>query len=684
MARSSLLLVLFAALAMAACHHSMAPTAFPDGGSPDASVGPVDVLFPSPDGGPGVPLLPTLDSVVGTVDDDRVSVKFAPVAGAKDYRIFPLPDASDVRVDGSGKVTVVNATYRCAGDRFAPVAVKDGDTGQTNGWTTTWVNRAVEGFQRIEPNSSILGYVFLKGGSGRVPVYALGDPQPSADNQCGGQIWEANRVKRYTTSESDRRSRLAMGWRDEGIPFYAPAAGDLKVEMVGLEKATLYFSAPDEVAARAGNSPTDAFTVLSAATAETISLMRVHYHGGCSYSHDELMAGQGWYERDVTQGNRPLFEVQWSGLTKETTLVVEALDSGCPFQGHLAARSLAKAGNAPDFVTIANVRAGSATGEVYLNGQHEPANVPAAIARSFIKVSPLPRPAMDFLATFPDETASTPDGGIGLGLHEVSRGSHGYVDVNLTSSVYDAQFYKLEPTVYSIGAVGGELWVAYADWGSDNGARFRLTPKQTATMADSLFVHATMLVDLWSTGRRYPQLIISDQLSPVQENFQRGTTILAQARGAWPFTLELQLCDHRTWDVNNQCPRFHINPTPFQTDLLPPVPLLGEITSPQQLKQIDLYVSTSKAYLFVDGKQGGCANLTAAPHAGPVSVTFGDVLYHSGVDEPVVTVPTSYPYLFKYQLTATRRHFDNAGFSSGVAAPPWDASALPCTSQLDP
>jgi len=80
--------------------------------------------------------------------------------------------------------------------------------------------------------------------------------------------------------------------------------------------------------------------------------------------------------------------------------------------------------------------------------------------------------------------------------------------------------------------------------------------------------------------------------------------------------------------------------------------------------------------MFLDGQPYGCANLpTSSVPAGPVTVTFGDVLYHSGVDH-------TYAFTSKALQVSTRRHFDNLGFKSGMAAPPWDEKRMPCVSQL--
>jgi hypothetical protein len=149
--------------------------------------------------------------------------------------------------------------------------------------------------------------------------------------------------------------------------------------------------------------------------------------------------------------------------------------------------------------------------------------------------------------------------------------------------------------------------------------------------------------------------------------------------------LELQICDHRAWDVNNQCPRLHVNRTQFSSDPLPPVQLINELSAPGRLVRTDLYLSTTRAYIFLAGAPYACANLSKAPAAGPVTVTFGDVLYHSGVDEPVVgNQSVGYDFIKNHQKTETRRHFDHLEFKSGLPAPAWNEAVLPCTSAVDP
>jgi hypothetical protein len=618
-----------------------------------------------------------LSNVAVDVDDDRVAVRFAPVDGAADYRIFPLPDGNNVSVDPTGMVTVKNQIYSCSGDRESPTAPLDG-ADHTGSWAATHVATPVEGYNRTASEAT-LGYVYTAPAADRVPIYAAGRASPSSDNQCdnGFGIWTASRVKTYTSAKATYDQLVSAGARDDGIVFYAPVNGDVQVMTAGIAKSTLYFSSAGEVAARSGAQPTSAFNVLSQPSADAVPLKRVYYEGFCFDSHDELVAGEASFQRAAKQSNQPIAAVQWSGITPNSLLVVEALDKGCPFQGHLSPAPSAPAGQAKAFVTIGQIQAASATGEVFINGQHDSQNKPRAIARSFIRASPIPRPPADFSARFgdPSETFTL--------VKEVNFGG---AHETLTSPTFDAQFYTVEPTKYAIGSVLGELWVDYADWASDTNGKFRLTPKAKGTLSASSFLHATVLTNAVSTGRRYPQIMVSDISSPVQDNLPNGTTIILQPFSAWPSRLEVQVCDHRTWDVNNQCPRYALETTASGSWL--PHDAAAEHASAGLLNRFDLWLSTQTAYVFLDGSPYGCAVLGKAPAAGLVTVTLGDVLYHSAVDEAVVHTQSkngsfmSFHYL--HQLTETRRHFDNFEFSSNQAPPAWDQVRFPCTTTLIP
>ena len=233
----------------------------------------------------------------------------------------------------------------------------------------------------------------------------------------------------------------------------------------------------------------------------------------------------------------------------------------------------------------------------------------------------------------------------------------------------------------SYGPVLGEWWVNYADNAADTNGKYRLTAKQKATMNSSTFLHVTMEVDSYSTSRRYPQILISDQDAPVQYALAQGHTLIVQPRAEittaidWPIDLQLQVCNLRTWDVNNQCPvydLYHLKDSGGKVVHLAPNDEVGEHASVDHRVLYDVYSSTQRTYVFLDGRPYACAILpSVGPPNGPVTVTWGDVLYHSGVDH-------TFAFHAAHMQTDMRRHFDNLGFSSGVPDPGWDESKLPC------
>ena len=635
------------------------------------------LVGPSPDRPPQdrPPLgpVPELLNVQAPVRGAGVTITFDPVDGAQDYRVYLSPSASDV-IDGG--TAIRNAIYRCAGDREAPRAPTDGEPQLPGGAIQTFVNHDVEGFSRTT-NDATLGHVYSSQGSGRVPVYAMGDPGPDADNSCYFQRWRESRVKKYVTTDADRASLRAAGWRDDGIVFYTPASGSgtRNISTAVVNNTRLYFADDSsEASARAGS--TAAFAVLATPGTGTQPLMRVHYSNGCGRSHDELVRGQAAFARAVHQGNVPVNAVQYAGLSGPTTLVVEALDQGCPFQGYQSPAAFpaqTQSGIAHQrYFTIAEQQAAAPNGEVFVNGQHDPANVPRAIARSYVDIAPAAPEPLDFYDGFDSGTSPGPLTEVGGMIFQSKR---------FDSRDYDITFYSVEFPIFAIGPMLGELFVTYADWAADTNGKFRLTPKRMATLAADAFLHVTMEVDIVTTSRRYPQILISDRSPPVQDALPQGFTIIVQTFGEWPPRIDVELCNHRTWDVNNQCPRFPLQPEPLRGFSLPPHQEIGELFGVDRRVRFDVHASTQQVYVAVDGQPWGCANLpTGTMPAGPVSVTYADVLYHSGVD--VVDPP--YTFHHNHMAVETRRHFGQIGFASGVPAPAWDTSRLPCVSTMLP
>ncbi len=658
-----------------------------DGGLPGSGtpIGQTDGGVPTK-----LPSLPTLTNVIGIMREDSVGLDFDPVDGALDYRVYALPNDQDITVNGDGSITAKNAVYRCAGLR----QTYDLPNNQNKGNAGLVVSNGQYAWTAQIPSTPTLGYVYVTPASDRLPVYAV------AGYTNGYEIgWRESRLKVYTTDSGQRQTLLSQKWRDDGIAFYVPSASSSMTQTIYSSQTAqtvpgksysqysqYYFTAAD-MGSHSGDTtpPAPAFQVLTAPANGTKPLMAVLYQ--TADPHIELAVGQERYKRAANQGNGPLWHLEWSGITQPTVLVVEALDSGCPYRGFLAAQHL----DAPPhqtFDTLDDLKAASASGEVYVNGQYDTMTTPKAVARSFVQVAPQPHnPAdWDFYQGFAVGSDLAPSPVSGCTDYNCERWqSTDFVDISA---------YRLdEPMgikVATFGPMLGQLWIAYDDAGQDVTGKMRFTarPKGNVDSDPTKFLHATMSVDIVSTDRRYPQLIISDQNPPVQEGLSNpnNNTLLIQSITGPSMRIEAQaihgLVNGHPWDVNNQAPehRFIDCEMDQMGTVLLPTDTPFEHAGMDRLTRFDLYVSTQRAYVFLDGRPAGCTRFPSNfALQGAVTVTVGDVLYHEGApDELICADPKPYSFMHVHQCDETKRHFDDVAFKSGVPAPTWDESKLPC------
>jgi hypothetical protein len=702
------------ALGAAGCHHAAGNAAGGEGGATSGSgasagtgasggTGGSTAVVPSCSGPvqggtpitTSLPSLPTLDNVRACTNGGAVNVTFDPLDAAMDYRIYPLPADGDVMVGADGSVVVKNATYRCAGHREALYMLND-IVSPDPGWNdnsaggTTIQNGNVDGFMRTEADAQ-LGYVYTTAAPDRIPVYvvASGDAKAEGGLGCGRPVFYSTRPKTYTTDAGVRDMLVAAHGRFDGIGFYVPAAAGAGTRPVyegaGSNGDTLrWIDGPE--AQKRGSGKT-LFNVLTSSAPGTVPLMRVHEAPYCTVEHDELVAGMARYKKVRSEGDHPMNALRWAGLTQPTVLVVEALDGGCPYQGNLSPEHEAPyTENFGSMVlmyegysTIDDMRKASPTGEVFVNGQYDSAPPPKAIARSFLKVTPGVPASLDFQATFPESSdfrstfPTMPTGNV--------YGEH-FMSPTYTLSSYNNSHFHF-------GSMLGELWFAYNDIAADVNGKLRLTPNQKATLSASTYLHVTGEFDILSTARRYPQILISDQAAPVQDALPNGTTLIVQPKDYAPTYLQVQICDHRTWDVNNQCPLL----STFVPSYAPAVVNPAELTATDNAIKLDIFVSTQRIYLMVNDEPYTCTDFPGkaddskfySPPSGQVTVTWGDVLYHSAVDFSTGggdIMGNSYLFHRTHMHKTTRRHFDNIGFASNVAAPSWDETLYPCVKTM--
>jgi hypothetical protein len=647
-------------------------------------------------GAGALPELPRIDNLVPTVRGDTATITFDAVLDALDYRIYPLPSDGDVLVGADGEVVVKNAIYRCSGAQ--PRA--DRSTNEFKNLFPYSLEGNVNGYARTEPES-VLGHVFLSPGPDRTPVYRLANP-----NLLGGYTWEYAAPPAmeyngadYVASEAERDALLAKGYRDDGIAFYAPIDGTVTVHRREFEDnglVTFYTDGPEkELRDGQAGEGGPRFQVLAAATEGSVPLHRIFYvyHN----DHDNLAAGEANKQRVLYQGQAPVLAATWPGLTGPTTLVIEALDSGCPFPGGYISATAAPAaelGGVPGnpSITLSDARSAT-TGEVFINGQFEPGNRPKPIARGYVTVEPKNQPAMDWFQSFdPDST---------------DNGSDSFTNIvsdNIGTKVFRNEHLSLEFEGTNANLTFGSMLGQFA---VGSAATFAITALgANARIEDDEFLHVTMSVDLASTARRYPQIFITDtplgdpdlelshlvpilrRLGPLTEEDRAAApgkyhTIVAQTFGGGP-EMQVEFCDLRGWGVSQQCPKANIYGFPAGTEedwTAPwlPLPVVGEYVGMDRLGKIDVYASTQRVYVFLEDRPAGCAVLPAGKMpAGPVNVLFGMAGYHIDIDEYVMSEGATELYWKRYSATHIDRKLDDLGIQNGATLPAWDETRMPC------
>ena len=141
------------------------------------------------------------------------------------------------------------------------------------------------------------------------------------------------------------------------------------------------------------------------------------------------------------------------------------------------------------------------------------------------------------------------------------------------------------------------------------------------------------VIDSVTTHRRYPQDLISDQTYPVQENMMKGNSVVVETISSFGpprcrFRCATTRCGTSMLSVR----------TTISTVRRPPVrpflrfPILASTSPPIAPTATTLRVDEPRVHLL-RRRALRCADLPAGEFKpGQASVTFGDVLYHSGAD----------------------------------------------------
>lgn len=439
----------------------------------------------------------------------------------------------------------------------------------------------------------------------------------------------------------------------------------------------------------------------------------------------------GHEQRNAPAGERiPARRIEVTGLTESSRVVVEALDTTCPFPGVVGATSQTievtngalPASERVPFSIYTEEEVRERYGSLIVNGHRpgSPLGAPASdepprvLARTTLRVEPAggPPPTSDFFTGFDDEEDQPVYVGPLPPLGRAPKNGQLFETSELTLTTYaeaHTQFFVDR----------GQLHVLLADWQQDVFASAVAYPKRAALIDDEDYVHVTFEVPSNATARRYWWLSLcgADRMGEtLDENGHLlgniiQTPFFYQNDGKNP-SVEKWSClqlfprdglpsplpptntrpesDLRVMvnvpnagerdSVRNVSPRQYPGGTApgwyrqMDADGQLVAPILDDQLYVSQKTRYDVYVRDDRVIVYVDGEQRLCndfptTHLTMAEAA----VGFGQVLYHSAAERVEFSRSFNDRTGQRYYLENTpyidARAWDNLGFDEGVEAP---------------
>jgi hypothetical protein len=403
----------------------------------------------------------------------------------------------------------------------------------------------------------------------------------------------------------------------------------------------------------------------------------------------------GYRQHNAPQSTRELMrQIEVTGLSGPTRVVVEAIDTACPYVGALGPSHVdvttadnveidAPAQGTFSISTEAEVR--QSYGSLVLNGHgNNPTSPgraaadisPKVLARTTLKVTPLGTgapPTKTFFDDFTNEdqpvlVGALPDGNGRTQLGKLYQNSK-------------YSFYTYDASASQFSFARGQMHFALADWSQDVMSTNIAYPKKPVALSDTDYLHVTYEVGNDATSRRYWELLMcgsdtagqtmgsdgklmgniiqtpffmdDDGLNPSVEGWN---CLQLFGRQGWPFTLgpdntfpqsEIRVMVNKSGNLGRSSV---VNVSPAQytnANIGPPSwfrtqdgsgKLTGPILDDQQLiaprTKFDVYVSRGRVVMYVNGEQRICNNLGTAGKLTMAegALGFGQVLYHSAAE----------------------------------------------------
>jgi hypothetical protein len=228
----------------------------------------------------------------------------------------------------------------------------------------------------------------------------------------------------------------------------------------------------------------------------------------------------GYLQRNLPTTTQQLVDtIQFPGIPADSHIVIEALDTACPFTGVVGAKHATldrrstvnpeiKAADSAIYTVFTESDVTKTYGAMIINGQAgagasatgtpAPVKAPKVLQRTTVVVSPLgtttPPPVSTF---FDDFSASDQPTLISSGL---TSQTHPFVDI-FQNSKWTIEAAAMDLDQYFVDR--GQLHAVVADTGADDFSSSVAFPKQLAQLSDTSYLHIVYDVNSITSDRRY-------------------------------------------------------------------------------------------------------------------------------------------------------------------------------------
>lgn len=444
-------------------------------------------------------------------------------------------------------------------------------------------------------------------------------------------------------------------------------------------------------------------------------------------------AGYRQHNDTATASRELLRNIDVTDVSAPMALVVEAIDTPCPFPGLLApVHANLKMGidevpiaDRVDFSFFTEAEVAAKYGSLVRNGHGKgsilggqgPVASPKVLSRTTVRVTPQGK-AMPRTKDFFDEFDGT--SGPWMAMGTVDDGNRAHKDGRRFSNPkWDVSIYNDEAEAAVLDEVHGLLRVTLPDWIQDVFSSVVLVPRRVARLSDTDYLHLTFEVASNATSRRYwwvgvcgaseagktfdanghfagklvqtPFFYQDDGYNP---SLEKWNCLQFFPRDGSPFDIagasrsesDVRVMLNRP-DAGERDSVVNLSPAQYPASSAKPswfrmqnaTGTLGAgILDDQMLiaprTRFDAWVRRDRLVLYVNGQQRLCNDF--GPHRLTMAegaVAFGQVLYHSAAERLEFSRSfndrTGQRFYLENAPYADEREWDNVGYEEGVGAP---------------